>query len=160
MNVLDESADSAGRQTLYAPVTSQEEKVQALIEYCRTTRMTYSYKMVLLMLLFKNADKDGCLNIDKATGLFKEYYEARRLAGMIDEKKPSIVSDPGASLSEIKNCLVNNPVKALATSGFFFYNNGEGLLSVSPDIWPFIGRSEKITIGKICRARLKDDYGE
>ena len=90
----------------------------------------------------------------------KKYYENRRKQGQIVEKKKSIYLNANVTDEEVRQNLIANPIKAITESGFFFFNQENQELIFSPELWPSIGRSEKIRIRKICSQRLAKYYGE
>lgn len=155
-------ADSALNQDLqfYKPITDLNTKVQDFLDYCETTRMTYSYKPVLIMAFFKCANKNGVMKMSDGIEWIKHYYESRREQGQIVEKKKSIYLNAKVTDEEVRQNLIANPIKVIAESGFFFFNQEKQELIFSPELWPSIGRGEKIRIGKICNQRLAKYYGE
>ena len=144
----------------YIPITDSHTKVQDFLNYCETTRITYSYKPVLIMAFFKCANKKGVMKMSDGIECIKKYYENRRKQGQIVEKKKSIYLNANVTDEEVRQNLIANPIKAITESGFFFFNQENQELIFSPELWPSIGRSEKIRIRKICSQRLAKYYGE
>lgn len=142
----------------YSPTVSQVEKLSRLLDYCKTMRMSYSYKPILILALLHYGDQDGCISIENAAVYFREYYSNRKAQGLAIEKKQCIYLRDDVTDAQIIANLLSNPVKALIESGFFFYNEDSHVFSVSPDIWSTIDRSNKAAIMRICRQKLKDYY--
>lgn len=145
-------------KTLDSPTVSQVEKLSRLLDYCKTMRMSYSYKPILILALLHYGDQDGCISIENAAVYFREYYSNRKAQGLAIEKKQCIYLRDDVTDAQIIANLLSNPVKALIESGFFFYNEDSHVFSVSPDIWSTIDRSNKAAIMRICRQKLKDYY--
>lgn len=141
-----------------SPTVSQVEKLSRLLDYCKTMRMSYSYKPILILALLHYGDRDGCISIENAAVYFREYYSNRKAQGLAIEKKQCIYLRDDVTDAQIIANLLSNPVKALIESGFFFYNEDSHVFSVSPDIWSTIDRSNKAAITRICRQKLKDYY--
>jgi hypothetical protein len=160
LNIVEETTGISNSAAVHEPAQPVADKVQKLIEYCETTRMTYSYKPVLILVFLKNADENGRLKIDKAVQFVRNYYQERREQRLVVEKKKSIYQNNDVSDEQIKANLLSNPVKALTESEFFFFNQETQVLSMSPEIWPAIGRSEKTALSIICRQRLKNYFNE
>ena len=125
---------------------------------CKTMKMTYSYKPVLILALLHSGDKNGRIPIEKAAAFFREYYSARKAQGLPIEKKRCIYLRDGVTDNQIVANLIANPVKALVESGYFFYDELSHVLSISPEIWEMTDSSSKSTITEICCQRLKDYY--
>ena len=144
--------------TLYQPVTSAQNRLDNLMEYCRTIKMSYSYKPVLILALLHAGDKNGTLSINKAAQYFRAYYNNRRAKGLPAEKKKCIYQRTDITDQQIEENILSNPVKVLVESGFFFYNEGNDVFSISPEIWSVIDRKHKAALTRICNQKLKDYF--
>lgn len=143
----------------YMPSETSADKLSLLLEYCRTMKMSYSYKPVLIMALL-HAGKNGSVTVESAAKYFREYYAHRREQGMPAEKKRCIYPRDDVTDKQIIANLVSNPVKALCESGFFFFNEQEQVFSLSPEIWIILDKNSKSMITRICRQRLKEYYSD
>ena len=143
------------KSSRYSPTVSQVEKLSRLLDYCKTMRMSYSYKPILILALLHYGDRDGCISIENAAVYFREYYSNRKAQGLAIEKKQCIYLRDDVTDAQIIANLLSNPVKALIESGFFFYNEDSHIFSVSPDIWSTIDRSNNMS-----RIRGKDTKPE
>ena len=150
--------EQASTETLYQPVTSAQNRLDSLLEYCRTMKMSYSYKPVLILALLHAGDKSGTLSINKAAQYFRAYYNDRRAKGLPAEKKKCIYQRTDITDQQIEENILSNPVKVLVESGFFFYNKGNDVLSISPEIWSVIDRKYKATLTRICNQKLKNYF--
>lgn len=158
MNIAEKAADATNET--YTPVAEASEKLQHFFEYCETTRLTYSYKPVLILAFLKCADKNGIMKLDKGIKWVRQYYEDRKLQGKKPEIKKCIYLNDSVTDEEIRNNLISNPIKALSESGYFFFNNEDQSLILSQEIWPHLGRSEKLRINKICLMRLQKYFND
>jgi hypothetical protein len=146
-------------QLPYAPSETASDKRYMLLEYCRTMKMSYSYKPVLILALL-HTGKNGTVAIEKAAQYFYDFYEERRRQGLPAEKKRCIYLRDDVTQKQIMANLVSNPVKALCESGFFFFNEQSQVLSMSPEIWSVLDRGSKAMLTRICRQRLKEYYAD
>ena len=146
-------------QLPYAPSETASDKRYMLLEYCRTMKMSYSYKPVLILALL-HTGKNGTVAIEKAAQYFYDFYEERRRQGLPAEKKRCIYLRDDVTQKQIMANLVSNPVKALCESGFFFFNEQSQVLSMSPEIWSILDRGSKAMLTRICRQRLKEYYAD
>lgn len=121
-------------------------------------KLSYSYKPILILALLYSGNENGCISAEKAATYFREYDSGRKLQGLVIEKKRCIYLRDDVTDKQIVANLLANPVKALVESGYFFYNEETHAFSISPDIWSVIDRSNKATITRICRQRLRDYY--
>ena len=141
----------------YTPSESPTDRLVLLQEYCRTMKMSYSYKPVLILALL-HAGKSGSVSIADAARYFREYYATRRSQGLPAERKRCIYLRDDISDTQIVANIINNPVKALCDSGFFFFNDQEEIFLISPEIWTVLDKSARATLTRICRQRLKDYF--
>lgn len=146
-------------QKPYVAAVSAEERRHLLIEYCKTMKMSYSYKPVLVMAVLHNG-KEGSISLEDAAKYFREYYSSRKANGLPAEKKRCIYLRDDFTDGQIMANLINNPIKALCESGFFFYNESTQILSLSPEIWSALDRSNKAAITRVCRKKLCEYFGE
>lgn len=145
---------------LYSPIIDISDKLQQFLKYCETTKISYSYKMVLIMAFMKCANKSGVMKLNSGVKWVRQYYLYRIEHGKLAEKKQSIYLNPDITNDQIRKNLISNPIKALTESEYFFFNCETEELFFSPEIWPLIGRSEKIRINKLCSTRLDKYYGD
>lgn len=153
-----EKEDECTPSSQYAPSVSSVERLSCLVDYCKSMKMSYSYKPILILALLHSGDKNGCISIDKAVAYFRGYYSDRKSQGLVIEKKRCIYLRDDVTDKQIVANLLANPVKALVESGHFFYNEDSQIFSISPDIWSVINRYSKAMITRICRQKLRDYY--
>ena len=148
----------ASVEPLYQPAISAQDRLNDLLEYCRTMKMSYSYKPVLILALLHAADKNGVLTVSKAAQYFRAYYNDRRKKGLQAEKKKCIYQRVDITDQQIVGNVISNPVKVLVESGFFFYNEEHEVFSMSPEIWNALDRKNKAALTRICNQKLKDYF--
>lgn len=142
----------------FVPSVSSAEKCNQLLEYCRTMRMSYSYKPLLILALLHSGEPDGSISIQNAAEQFREFYSERKKRGLPAEKKKCIYLRDDFTLDQGMANLIANPVKALVASGYFFYNEETKVFSFSPEIWSGMKRGKKASLTRICKQRLKEYY--
>lgn len=126
-----------------------------LIEYCRRTPMSYSYKPVLIMAIVEHG---GVLRIDEAVDYFIKYYGQRLSEGLIAERADSIFSTLRCTREKIASNIKANPVNALMHSEFFDYDRSRELLSIKIHYWLSLSLDDKAEITNMCLIRLTDYY--
>ena len=145
--------------SLYIPPETPKEKLSLLLEYCRTMKMSYSYKPVLIMALL-HSSKNGSIPVENLAKYFRDYYASRREQGLAAEKKRCIYLRDNVTDKQIVANLISNPIKALCESGFFSFNKQDQVFSLSPEIWPALDKTSKVKIIRICRQRLNEYYSD
>ena len=148
------------KDTQQADTAIYVKKLSSLLDYCKSMKMSYSYKPILILALLHFGDKNGCITIQEAATFFRRYYADRKAHGLPVEKKPCIYLRDDVTDKQIITNLIANPVKALIESGYFFYNEKSQLFSVSPGLWGEIDSSGKSMITKICHQKLRDYYDD
>lgn len=154
----NENLNTASVEYFYQPAISAQDRLNELLEYCRTMKMSYSYKPVLILALLHAADKNGVLRISKATQYFRAYYNDRRTKGFQAEKKKCIYQRVDITDKQIAENIISVPVKVLVESGFFFYNEEDEAFLMSPEIWNVLDRKYKALLTRICNQKLKDYF--
>ena len=146
------------------PATGSSHCSNNLIQffnYCETTSITYSYKLVLLMAFFTYATSSGTMKLNIGIDFFRKYYTQRLLDGKAPETKPCIYKRVKTiSDNEIKRNLISNPIRALCESQYFQFDNNNEELVLSPDLWHEFDDSDKKRVIEICLLRLKKYYSE
>ena len=145
--------------THYTPSVSPSERFSLLLDYCKSMKMSYSYKPVLILALMQ-VGKHGHISIKKAAEYAYDFYSERKAKGLPAEKRKCIYLRGDVTLQQIEANLIANPVKALCESGFFFYNEDDRQFSMSPEIWKHLDRGCKSTITRICHHKLSEYYNE
>lgn len=155
----EEKGSSQGQSVdLHEESAALKPEEQAFLDYCRTTKMSYSYKMLLILSFVRYADKKGNMKIDDAVKYFRDFFNDRRSKGLIIEKKPCIYHDANVTDLQIRNNLTANPVKALAGSGYFSWDSASGCLSMEKNLWNAMGQKAESEIKRICEKRLKEYF--
>lgn len=155
---LENMNQSSLNESRCKSLQSVQDRYCDLLEYCRTMKMSYSYKPVLILALLYSSDKNGVLTLDAAVRYFRAYYDSRRSQGIQIEKKRCIYQREDITDQQIAGNIISNPMKALVESGFFFYNEKEGTFSMSPEIWKSLDGKHMIELTKICNQKLKDYF--
>lgn len=155
---VDDDLGNDNQSESYVPSETSDEKYAQLLEYCKSMKMSYSYKPILILALLHAGNKNGSVSIEKAAAYFRSYYTERKARGMCIEKKKCIYLRDDVTDKQIVANIIANPVKALVESSYFFYNEEKQELSVSPEIWYTIDRGKKSALTRLCNQKLKDYY--
>lgn len=132
--------------------------INRLFDYCRTMKMSYSYKPVLILAVLEKGSNLGEISIREAAKYFKKYYQKRRKLGLIIEKGNCIYQRADISYDQIAGNIIANPVKALLSSGYFQFNKETTMFGIIPDIWNKLDETDISTICSICNTKLEQYY--
>lgn len=131
-----------------------------LISYCKDMRMSYSYKAVLLLALFKYIEEDGKMAIQNAIPFFRQFYRNRIEKGLPAELKSSIYSDLEVDDAKILSNITRNPISALILSKFFEFDTTSQRFGFKPEIWAGITEFGRKKMEEATKARLSKYYNE
>ena len=156
-DVIDIASKILGRNQTQATDgendVSEIVPVQSLIDYCRSMKMSYSYKPVLILSLLSS--KTFSISLQGAVGFFKEFYEERRRNKQKIEKKNCIYQSPHVSDQMIADNILANPVKALLKSGYFSYDPKNQKFGIVESISIKITTEDVELIKSICNQKLQ-----
>lgn len=127
---------------------------ELFMEMVRQMDMSYSYKPVLLKALIQLADKKGRVKLDEIVSYFREYYSARKQAGLIPEKSNSIYSKEEYTDTQIKHNILANPFKRFEDMQMMHHTKTLGIIQVDESVWKKLDSDEKYEIEKICNEKL------
>ncbi|MEG0597555.1 MAG: DEAD/DEAH box helicase, partial [Oscillospiraceae bacterium] len=85
----EETLENYAHQYGWTIITDENRK-DLFMDMVRQMDMSYSYKPVLLKAILLYADEKGRVKLSDIVAYFRDYYEARRAAGLVVEKPNSI----------------------------------------------------------------------
>lgn len=128
------------------------------MEMIRQMDMSYSYKPVLIKASLLYADDKGRIKLDDIVAYFKSYFEGRRSAGLVVEKKNSIFAKGGYTDKEAERNILSNPFKRFEDMQMLRHTKTLGIVQVDESVWKHLTADEKLEIGKICDEKLEAYY--
>ena len=103
------------------------------LDMVRQMDMSYSYKPVLLKAMLLFADDKGRVKLSDIVTYFREFYEARRAAGLVVEKANSIYAKGGYTDAQAQRNILSNPFKRFEDMQMLHHTKTLGcLLYTSP----------------------------
>lgn len=152
--------ESDVKNNINSTPTSYEhgEERSHLLDYCKSMKMSYSYKPVLILSLLETGDEDGSIDIERAAAYFKEFYKRRLMAGLKIEKGNCIYQDSSVDLNSIAGNIIANPVKALVLSRYFFFDPNAMKFGIVAELWKWLSEQDKMMLKAICLSRLNNYY--
>lgn len=131
------------------------EKFMAFIE---KMDMSYSYKPVLIKAMLEYADERGRVDIDEVVNYFIEFYEGRKVAGLVAEKANSLYQKGNYMSKDVEKNILSNPFKRFSDMRFLQRNKAVNLLEFNPVIFKKLTSKDKERILAICDEKLMNYY--
>lgn len=125
------------------------------MDMIRQMDMSYSYKPVLMKAIMQHADAKGRIKLDDIVAFFKAYYEGRRAAGLVVEKKNSIFAKGGYTDKEAERNILSNPFKRFEDMQMIRHTKTLGIVQVDEAVWKYLSADEKDEIKNICDEKLE-----
>lgn len=135
---------------------SDSDEVRQFIDYCKSMKMSYSYKAVLLLLLIDTPELS--VSISDAVAFFRDFYYQRKINGQKVEKKNCLFQRDDITEGEIADNILRNPVNALLKSSYFEYDDNKQIFSVKRSIAAQITDENREEIRRACNRKLKAYY--
>ncbi|MHC1745636.1 MAG: hypothetical protein AB9895_00625 [Negativicutes bacterium] len=130
----------------------------SFFDYCKTMRMSYSYKPILITAVIEYGNDWGFIDIDDAVQYFRKYYKMRREKGLKIEKGNCIYQCDCISDTSIAENIISNPVKALTASEYFFFDTTSNMFGFCPDLWTTLSIEDKNRVKALCQSKLEHYY--
>jgi hypothetical protein len=121
--------------------------------------MSYSYKPVLIKAVLLCADDKGRVKLDDIVSFFRSYYEGRRSAGLVVEKKNSIFARGDYTDKEAARNILSNPFKRFEDMQMLRHTKTLGIIQVDEAVWKRLSKEEKAEIDQICDEKLNAYFG-
>ena len=149
----EETLEAAAKEYGWRLIDDSNRK-DLFMEMVRQMDMSYSYKPVLLKAILAHADAKGRVKLDDVVAYFRDYYEARRVAGLKPEKANSIFAKGGYTDREAQRNILSNPFKRFEDMQMLRHTKTLGIIEVEPTVWKHLTADEKAGILQICNEKL------
>lgn len=131
---------------------------EKFMEMVKTMKISYSYKLVLLMAMLENVNEKGKVLIDDIVDYFVEFYEDRKARHLVVEKEGSLYCREKYSKKEVKRNIFVNPFKRFEDMGFMKKSKDVEYVEFNYHVWKKLSREEKIWIERYCEEKLEEYY--
>jgi len=117
------------------PVTAANIRTRFLA-FCDEMDMAASYKPVLLLCLLDTVDADGSVPVSRLTLAFRDFYLARKAAGLPAEKgRARMARVEALTETDIQRLILEMPFRKFAQRGFLRYDRDASRVRVAPALW-------------------------
>ncbi len=137
----------------------EHNRKDVFMDMVRQMDMSYSYKPVLLLAILQHADRKGLVKLENIVDFFRTYYEGRRSAGQVVEKKNSIFARGGYTDKEAERNILANPFKRFEDMQMLRHTKTLGVIRVDEAVWKHLTEQDKEDIREICLQKLEGYYG-
>ena len=124
----------------------------------RQMDMSYSYKPVLIKAILLYADDKGRIKLEDIVSYFRSYYEGRRAAGLVVEKKNSIFAKGGYTDKEAERNILANPFKRFEDMQMLRHTKTLGIVQLDDAVWKKLTNEEKAEMERICDQKLAEYF--
>jgi hypothetical protein len=135
--------------------------MDSLRAYITDTKLTFSYKMVVILVLLQNADKDGKTSKSTLIREFRQFYKYRQEHGLVVEKEREINPTPllhpdDVTDSAIWDILRRYPLELM--SGYL--SIGVDAVQFKPIVWKQLSDTDVLELKNLCLDRLETYYAD
>ena len=114
---------------------------------------------MLIKAILLYADDKGRIKLEDIVSYFRSYYEGRRVAGLVVEKKNSIFAKGGYTDKEAERNILANPFKRFEDMQMLRHTKTLGIVQVDDAVWKKLTKEEKTEVERICDQKLIEYYG-
>jgi len=156
LNEFLNSIESSNINEMNEIEESNNKKIN-LIDYCRETSISYSYKIVLMKAILNIIKEGESLSIDNILNYFDNFYTNKYLSNSLMEKPDSIFSKLNFDLNKAKSLIVKQPLNILYEEGILLHIENGIVLQQYVNEQIILDYEE---ILRQCNERLKKYYSK
>lgn len=152
-----ESIRNIAKQYGWDLITPQN-MADKFMKFIETMDMSYSYKPVLLKAIYEYMDTSGRVALPEVVDYFIDFYEDRKVHGMIAEKSTSIYQKGGYTRKDVEKNILSNPFKRFEDMRFLMRCKDVETIEVNPIIFRKLTREDWLHIVDVCDKSLEKYY--
>lgn len=153
----EESIRNIAKQYGWDLITPQN-MADKFMKFIETMDMSYSYKPVLLKAIYEYMDTSGRVALPDMVDYFIDFYEDRKVHGMIAEKSTSIYQKGGYTRKDVEKNILSNPFKRFEDMRFLMRCKDVETIEVNPIIFRKLTREDWLHIVDACDKSLEKYY--
>lgn len=153
----EESIRNIAKQYGWNLITPQN-MADKFMKFIETMDMSYSYKPVLLKAIYEYMDTSGRVALPEVVDYFIDFYEDRKVHGMIAEKSTSIYQKGGYTRKDVEKNILSNPFKRFEDMRFLMRCKDVETIEVNPIIFRKLTREDWLHIVNVCDKSLEKYY--
>ena len=138
---------------------SDETILQDFIDFIDENTLTYSFKLIFMLNMFKLADKEGEVNIDNLIDGYSAFYQDRLDRNLqVDRKGCVFDNEYLKDRTKMKKSILDNPFEKFERKRFVYYSKDLNILSFNPTLWSKMTDEIKQQIVNKEKQFLKEYY--
>ena len=138
---------------------SDETILQDFIDFIDENTLTYSFKLIFMLNMFKLADKEGEVNIDNLIDDYSAFYQDRLDRNLqVDRKGCVFDNEYLKDRTKMKKSILDNPFEKFERKRFVYYSKDLNILSFNPTLWSKMTDEIKQQIVNKEKQFLKEYY--
>ncbi len=153
----EESVRNIAKQYGWDLITPQN-MADKFMKFIETMDMSFSYKPVLLKAIYEYMDGNGRVALSDVVDYFIDFYEDRKMHGMIAEKPNSIYQKGGYTKKDVEKNILSNPFKRFEDMRFLMRCKDVETIEVNPIIFRKLTREDWLHIVDVCDKSLEKYY--
>jgi HKD family nuclease len=147
------------------PTEVQEVALETILEFAESTRLEYSYQMLLLLVILYRTDESGQVSVEEAARCFSQFYQLRKDAGLPVEKRKqglrsAVVDKADLSLSRMSQIIKIDPFPRFERRGLLDLSEDKGHFIVNAALLAALLPQYKDDLRSIAIGRLAEHYEE
>ncbi|WP_157937395.1 DEAD/DEAH box helicase family protein [Shewanella sp. 10N.286.52.C2] len=150
------------RITKNIPLRTQDTRKADFIEFIEKRDYTFSYKIILLIVMANHCNKQGELDLDVVAGLYAGFYESLLSKYGKAEKggNPLNISENLLDSAYIKRNILINPFEKFERKRFFYQCQELNLIAFDTVLWDKLKQSDLSAITTQMREDLSHYYNK
>lgn len=106
------------------------------IDFIDENTLTYSFKLIFILGMFRNADKEGEVNVDKLLDFYISFYKDRLERNLqVDRKGCVYTFEYLDDRTKVKKSLLDNPFEKFERKRFVYFSKDLNVISFNPSLW-------------------------
>lgn len=138
---------------------NEETILHDFIDFVDENTLTYSFKLIFLLNIFKLADKEGEVNMDNLIDEYSAFYKDR-IERNLQVDRSGYVYDMEYlnDRTKMKKSILDNPFEKFERKRFVYFSKDLNILSFNPNLWSKLTDEIKDEIISKEKTFLEDYY--
>lgn len=132
------------RKDKHLKIHNDETLLQDFEDFIDENTLTFSFKLVFILSMFKLADKEGEVRLDALVEEYRQFYLnriARKLP--VDKANCAYTADYLNNDTKIKKSLLDNPFEKFERKRFVMYSKDLNIVEFNPTLWSQMNQDYK-----------------
>lgn len=138
---------------------NEETILHDFIDFVDENTLTYSFKLIFLLNIFKLADKEGEVNMDNLIDEYSAFYKDRIERNLQVDRSGCVYDMEYLNdRTKMKKSILDNPFEKFERKRFVYFSKDLNILSFNPNLWSKLTDEIKDKIISKERKFLEDYY--